>query len=261
MSINTSTSSLLDVKDLTVKFSGIVALNKVSFTMGENQICGLIGPNGSGKTTLINCISRLNIQEKGDIFYKGQSLSKYRPHQIISLGISRTFQNHAPFSTMSVLDNILVGGHQVMSGGFVTCALGTRRVRKEEKQLRDLAHELLHHFHVEDLAQTPIKDLPFTIVKRIELARALMSQPKLLIMDEPAGGLNHSDISTFKEFILDIHKKYQISILLIEHNMSLLMAVADYVVCLDSGQKLAEGTVEEIKQHPDVIRVYLGGGG
>lgn len=250
---------ILQVKDLVVRFSGIVAINNVSFEMHEAQILGLIGPNGSGKTTLFNCCSRLCQPAEGEILFKGQNILKMPPHKIVSLGISRTFQHLAPYQTMSVLENVMVGGHSLAKASILSNALSLPSSRADDRNLRARAMQILEDFGMADIANTPIKSLQFTTIKRIDIARALMCGPQLLLLDEPAGGLSHGEIDEFKEIVLHLRDTYKISILLIEHHMKLLMEVSDYIIAFDSGNLIAQGTAKHIQEHPEVIRVYLGG--
>ncbi len=251
-------NNLLTINNLVVRFSGIVALNNVSFAMHEEQILGLIGPNGSGKTTLFNCFSRLVEPAEGEILFKGQNILQHPPHKIVGLGISRTFQHLAPYHSMTVLENVMVGGHSLAKAGTIANALSLPSARADNKLLRERAMEILDDFGLADIAHSPIKSLQFVTIKRMDMARALMCRPRLLLLDEPAGGLSHGDIEGLKEMILDLRDRYKISILLIEHHMKLLMEVSDYVIALNSGQLIAHGTAKHVQEHPEVIKVYLG---
>jgi branched-chain amino acid transport system ATP-binding protein len=226
--------------------------------MGSNQILGLIGPNGSGKTTIFNCINRIVSEKSGDILFDGKSILGTLSQDIIKLGISRTFQHVDPYKTLSVLENVMMGGNSLCSSGYISNALRFPKARVEEKMLEQKAKELLRDLELYHLYPYPVTNLPFTVLKRIELARAMMSDPKLLLMDEPAGGLNHKEIEKFKDYIYLIKDKYKTSILLIEHHMDLLMSVSDYVIAMASGEKIAEGSSAEVQSHPEVIRIYLG---
>lgn len=258
--MTTKNNIILTVKDLVVRFSGIVAINNVKFEMHESQILGLIGPNGSGKTTLFNVISRLVQPAEGSVVFKGNDILKRHPHEIVSLGITRTFQHLAPYHSMSVLENVMVGGHSLTKAGILGNALGSKQSRADNRMLRENAMRILEDFGLADIANSTIKSLQFTTIKRIDMARALMSNPQLLLLDEPAGGLSHGEIETFREIIEHLRKTYGISILLIEHHMKLLMEVSDYVIAFNSGKLIAEGTAKEVQAHPEVIKVYLGAG-
>jgi len=249
---------LLSVDGVTVRFGGIVALNKVSFDVPRQKVLGLIGPNGAGKTTLFNCLSRLYEPNEGDIRFDGKSVLKMRPHDIAPLGIGRTFQNLALFERMSVLQNVLVGVHNWTGTGFLSNALRLPRVRQEEQAVRDHAMEVIRFLNLEPIIDQPVAGQPFGTLKRVELARALAGKPRLLLMDEPAGGLNHEEIEELADVIRHIRDRLNVTILLVEHHMGLVMNVSDHVVALDFGAKLAEGTPEEVRADPEVIRAYLG---
>jgi branched-chain amino acid transport system ATP-binding protein len=249
---------LIDVREVSVRFGGIVALDRVSFQIAERELLGLIGPNGAGKTTLFNCFSRLYTPSAGDIVFEGQSILSRPPHRIAEIGIGRTFQNLALFRTMSVLDNVRVGSHPLGRTDFFSNALKLPWTGREEQSLADIAWELIEFLDLADVAHRRVADLPFGLQKRVELARALAARPRLLLLDEPAGGLNHTEIHGLGELIRRIRDERNITILLVEHHMSMVMSICDKVVALDFGRKIAEGTPAQVQNDDAVILAYLG---
>ncbi|MDP9901071.1 ABC transporter ATP-binding protein [Variovorax ginsengisoli] len=249
---------LLHIDGVSVRFGGVVALDGVSFDVQRGQICGLIGPNGAGKSTLFNCLSRLYECNAGRITFDGHPLSTMPRHRMAGIGIGRTFQNLALFRTMSVRENALVGCHSQHHVGFLRNAFRLPGAARSEAQAQERAQALIDFLDLGDVAERVVADLPFGTQKRVELARALASRPQLLLLDEPAAGLNHEELESLGVLIRDIRDRLQVTVLLVEHHMGLVMGISDKVVALNFGRKIAEGTPAQVRAHPEVIRAYLG---
>lgn len=249
---------MLRCSNVRVTFGGIVALDSVSLDVGAGQIVGIIGPNGAGKTTLFNCISRLYSVTSGEIRFCGDTLMTVPRHKVAGLGIARTFQNVALFETMTVKENVLVGSHPLRRATYLSDSVSTTSKQDVEESEAE-ADRLIDFLDLQKDAHRRVSALPFGTRKRVELARALASRPKLLMLDEPAGGLSHGDVDELRELINALRARFDLTVLLVEHHMQFVMKLCDRIVALDFGKRIAEGTPVEVQNHPEVIRAYLGG--
>ena len=249
---------LLEMQNVVKRFGGLTAVSNMSFHVEKGEIFGVIGPNGAGKTTIFNLITGVYPVSEGDILFDGQSISGKKPYQIINGGIARTFQNIRLFTGMTVLENILVGQHDHLKSGFFASVIHTSVQKKEEKEAREEAMELLRFVGLEQDADRLATELPYGKQRKLEIARALAARPKLILLDEPAAGMNDSETAALTELIRGIREIYKITIILIEHDMNLVMTLCDRLIVVNFGEKLAEGAPEEVQNNSAVIEAYLG---
>ncbi|BEP69793.1 ABC transporter ATP-binding protein [Variovorax sp. V35] len=249
---------LLRVRDVVVRFGGIVALDQVSFDVPKQKIVGLIGPNGAGKTTLFNCLSRLYETTSGGIELDGLSILDLPAHAMAARGIGRTFQNLALFPSATVFENILIGCHTRKHGNLLADMLSLRRSRQVNRAAAAVANELIAYLRLGDVAHRKVAQLPFGTQKRVEFARALAMKPRLLLLDEPACGLNHEEVEGLAELIRGTQRDFDLTVLLVEHHMGLVMGISDWIVALNFGRRIAAGTPAQVQASPEVIAAYLG---
>ena len=251
---------MLSVEDLSISFGGLDALSGLSLEVTEREIFALIGPNGAGKSTVFNVVTGLYRPSRGRVTFRGDDLLALAPHEIARRGVGRTFQNTEVFRQLTAIDNVLVGRHAHLRSGVLRGAFGLASVRREEAEARELARRLLARLGLAEVADTEAGSLPLGYQKRLELARALAAEPRLLLLDEPAGGLNPTETQTLMKLIQRLRDESGLTLLLVEHDMELVMGISDRVAVLDYGRKIAEGKPREIASDPAVVEAYLGSG-
>ena len=255
---NSSEEILLDVQGISLSFGGVKALNNISFDVRKGEIRAIIGPNGAGKSSMLNCINGFYHPQEGQITFKGETRKQMQPHKAAKQGIARTFQNIALFKGMSTLDNIMTGRNLKMKKNFLWQALHIGPAQREETEHREAAEKVIDFLEIESIRKTPVGRLPYGLQKRVELGRALAAEPDLLLLDEPMAGMNHEEKEDMCRYILDVNDQLGTTIVLIEHDMSVVMDISDRVVVLDYGSMLADGTPDVVRSNQDVINAYLG---
>ena len=249
---------VMEMKNITLRFGGVTAIKDITFDIREGEIRAIIGPNGAGKSSMLNVVSGFYVPQEGEVIFRGEKRPPLKPFEVARQGIARTFQNIALFEGMSVLDNVMTGRLTQMNSGFISQALWRGKAEREEIENREICERVIDFLEIQSIRKTPVSRLPYGLKKRVELARALASEPKLLLLDEPMAGMNVEEKEDMSRFILDVNDEFGTTIALIEHDMGVVMDLSDRVVVMDYGKKIGDGTPSEVRNNQAVIDAYLG---